>query len=673
MAQQSWRRVLGETSLERKCRLLFGFWLTLLISGAFWGVEKVSSDLILKNTRTTARDVVDVALMKPHFNYWETRKEQQGFAELLMKELAKTDGRHNHEIIVLDEESKPKQIPNVRIPNNAQEVTIVNQLESMLDEQREEELASGSENGEAPEDVPDVNIAQLFTVDDETDKERPTFVELVAQDINEYQYYEPIRWGTTCTICHSEQTPGVEGAVQGTPLDGTDLPFTVIKVKIPYEDTQNSIHNARAILIAVAIVTVFVSMIALYVIIRLLVVRPLKHLRDVSDRISHGDLDSRAEIATDDEFEELGTSFNRMVRHLTEAQDELKSVNADLDVKVDEMAQLNMQLFDMNRMKDEFMANMSHELRTPLNSIIGFSEVLQGVEALNDKQQRYASNIQRSGQILLEMINEILDLAKIEAGKQEIHPVDMDLSIVVRAQCDLVKSLVEEKKLSLDIKELMQDSGVFQDQGKLQQVLTNLLSNAIKFTPEGGRITVCLEDSEDLEDFFVIRVIDTGIGIAEEDRELIFEKFRQGNVSSGQDNLTREYAGTGLGLSIVKEICRMLGGEVSVESQLGIGSTFIVMLPRETTPVQPETKSDINHRVDQLNRTSVSEYSNTGADVSQLNETEGSEVGGVNSLTGRYNEESVDDLDDSDEVDATEEGEIVDDSGESDTSDDSIH
>ena len=636
MAQQSWRRVLGETSLERKCRLLFGFWLTLLISGAFWGVEKVSSDLILKNTRTTARDVVDVALMKPHFNYWETRKEQQGFAELLMKELAKTDGRHNHEIIVLDEDSKPKQIPNVRIPNNAQEVTIVNQLESMLDEQREEELASGSENGEAPDDVPDVNIAQLFTVDDETDKERPTFVELVAQDINEYQYYEPIRWGTTCTICHSEQTPGVEGAVQGTPVDGTDLPFTVIKVKIPYEDTQNSIHNARAILIAVAIVTVFVSMIALYVIIRLLVVRPLKHLRDVSDRISHGDLDSRAEIATDDEFEELGTSLNRMVRHLTEAQDELKSVNADLDVKVDEMAQLNMQLFDMNRMKDEFMANMSE---SHLQSIIGFSEVLQGVEALNDKQQRYASNIQRSGQILLEMINEILDLAKIEAGKQEIRPVDMDLSIVVRAQCDLVKSLVEEKNLSLDIKELMQDSGVFQDQGKLQQVLTNLLSNAIKFTPEGGRITVSLEDSEDLEDFFVIRESMPALGSQKIGR--IFEKFRQGNVSSGQDNLTREYAGTGLGLSIVKEICRMLGGEVSVESQLGIGSTFIVMLPRETTPVQPETKSDINHRVDQLNRTSVSEYSNTGADVSQLNETEDAEVGEVNSLTVGYNEEQA--------------------------------
>ena len=602
MAQQSWRRVLGETSLERKCRLLFGFWLTLLISGAFWGVEKVSSDLILKNTRTTARDVVDVALMKPHFNYWETREDQQGFAELLVRELAQTDGRHNHEIIVPDEDSKPKQIPNVRIPSNALEVNIVNQLEKMLDAELENEQADDQESGATPEEVPDVDIAELFTVDDETDKERPTFVERVAQDINEYQYYEPIRWGKTCTICHSEQTPGVEGAVQGTPVDGTELPFTVIKVKIPYEDTQNSIHNARAILIAVAIVTVFVSMIALYAIIRLLVVRPLKHLRDVSDRISHGDLDSRAEIATDDEFEELGTSFNRMVRHLTEAQDELKTVNADLDIKVDEMAQLNMQLFDMNRMKDEFMANMSHELRTPLNSIIGFSEVLQGVEALNDKQQRYASNIQRSGQILLEMINEILDLAKIEAGKQEINPVEMNLNLVVGAQCDLVKSLVEEKNLTLDIKEAMADPVVQQDQGKIQQVLTNLLSNAIKFTPEGGRITVHLEDEVDAADVFVIRIVDTGIGIAEEDRELIFEKFRQGNVSSGQDNLTREYAGTGLGLSIVKEICRLLGGEVSVDSQLGIGSTFTVTLPREMTPVQPEAKSDINHRVDQLNR-----------------------------------------------------------------------
>ena len=161
MAQQSWRRVLGETSLERKCRLLFGFWLTLLISGAFWGVEKVSSDLILKNTRTTARDVVDIALLKPHFNYWETREDKQGFADLLGEQLARTDGRNNHEVIVQDEDSKPKQIPNVRIPGNALEVNILEQLEKMLDERREAELTQSQvEEGLSAQNVPEVGISE---------------------------------------------------------------------------------------------------------------------------------------------------------------------------------------------------------------------------------------------------------------------------------------------------------------------------------------------------------------------------------------------------------------------------------------------------------------------------------------------------------------------------------
>ena len=600
MAQRTWKRVFGETSLERKCRLLFGFWLTLLISGAFWGVEKVSSDLILRNTRTTARDVVDVALMKPHFSYWETREDQQGFADTLVKELALTDGRHTHEILVPDRDIKPRDIANIQIPSNAREIQIITDLKAMVD--TEQQAAASGDPEADPSNVPDVNIAELFSVTDEAEEDRPVFKERVLKEINEYQYYDPIRWGSTCIICHSDQTPGVEGEGAGTAVTGTQLPFTVIKVRIPYEETQNAIHNARAILISVAIVTVFVSMIALYVIIRLLVVRPLNHLREVSDRISHGDLKQRAEISTDDEFEELGTSFNRMVRHLTEAQHELKLVNADLDTKVDEMAQLNMQLYDMNRMKDEFMANMSHELRTPLNSIIGFSEVLQSVQSLDDKQMRYAENIQKSGRMLLEMINEILDLAKIEAGKLEVKPTEVMLGAVVSAQCDLVRSLVEEKNISLEVKLNLTDRQVVQDQGKIQQILTNLLSNAIKFTPEGGRITVTVAADDKLPDCFEIRIADTGIGIAMEDCEHIFEKFRQGNVSSGQDSLTREYAGTGLGLSIVKELCRILGGEVTVESQLGIGSTFLVRLPFVTSALELDSGSEINRKVDDVTR-----------------------------------------------------------------------
>ena len=172
-----------------------------------------------------------------------------------------------------------------------------------------------------------------------------------------------------------------------------------------------------------AILTVFMAMITLYLIVRYVIVKPLKHLRDVSDDMSRGKMEVRAEIHTNDEFEELAHSFNRMLRHLTDTQAELRRVNKDLDGKVDELAQLNMRLYEMNRLKGDFLANMSHELRTPLNSIIGFSEVLQGIESLNDKQKRYAANIQKSGRVLLEMINDILDLAKMEAGKMEVRPI----------------------------------------------------------------------------------------------------------------------------------------------------------------------------------------------------------------------------------------------------------
>jgi signal transduction histidine kinase len=330
-------------------------------------------------------------------------------------------------------------------------------------------------------------------------------------------------------------------------------------------------------LIAVAIFTVFVAMIALYVIVRYVIVRPLKHLREVSDSIIQGDSEQRANIRTNDEFEDLAESFNRMLRHLTEAQSELRDVNTDLDNKVDELAQLNMRLYEMNRLKGDFLANMSHELRTPLNSIIGFSEVLQGIDALDEKQRRYAQNIQKSGRLLLEMINDILDLAKMEAGKMDLRPSEFMLETVVQAQCDMMRSLTEEKNIDLEVQVSGKETPLYQDQAKVQQILTNLLSNAIKFTPEGGRITVAAR--RDSQDQLEITVTDTGVGIAEEDQEVIFEKFRQGTAAFGGDNLTREYSGTGLGLSILKELCKLMEGEISFESSLGIGSTFRVVLP----------------------------------------------------------------------------------------------
>ncbi len=286
-----------------------------------------------------------------------------------------------------------------------------------------------------------------------------------------------------------------------------------------------------------------------------------------------------------------------MLRHLTETQAQLQQVNTDLDAKVDQLAQLNMRLYEMNRLKSDFLANMSHELRTPLNSIIGFSEVLQGIDTLNDKQKRYAHNIQKSGRVLLDMINDILDLAKIEAGKMDLRLTEFRIGTLVSAQCDMVRSLSEEKNIDLKV-DIQPDLPVmFQDQWKIQQVMLNLLSNAIKFTPEGGRITVRIQRLADQR--LELSVADTGVGIAEEDREIIFEKFRQSGQAIGDNNLTREHSGTGLGLSIVKELCKLLGGEITFVSELGRGSTFTVRLPW-TLSARTRSSSHLDAQLDEL-------------------------------------------------------------------------
>jgi signal transduction histidine kinase len=355
------------------------------------------------------------------------------------------------------------------------------------------------------------------------------------------------------------------------------MPFRVVRVTMPDSETRANVNKTRAILLAVGILTVFLAMVALYYVVKYIVIKPLSHLRDVSDAVARGDMQQRADIHTNDEFEDLAASFNKMLVHLIQAQGELQDANEELDQKVDELAHLNMQLHEMNRLKGEFLATMSHELRTPLNSIIGFSEVLQSVDALNEKQKRYAQTIHKSGRGLLEMINDILDIAKLEAGKMEVRLSEFRIDSVIANQCDVFRQMAEEKNIDLRTEIDPNLPLLYQDQTKVQQILQNLLSNAIKFTPEGGRITVCARgDSRGQIEFWVA---DTGVGISPNEREIIFEKFRQGKAVLGRDNLTREYSGTGLGLSIVKELCKLLGGEVTVESELGKGSTFRVFLP----------------------------------------------------------------------------------------------
>jgi signal transduction histidine kinase len=310
-----------------------------------------------------------------------------------------------------------------------------------------------------------------------------------------------------------------------------------------------------------------------------------------------------------------------MLRHLTDIQEELRHANVTLDLKVDELAQLNMRLYEMNRLKSDFLATMSHELRTPLNSIIGFSDVLGSIKSLDDKQKRYVQNIQKSGRVLLDMINDILDLAKIESGKMEVRLSEFRIDDLISAQCDMARPLAERKNIDVDCDIEPGLPLMFQDQNKVQQILNNLLSNAIKFTPEGGRIVIGARRAAD--DNVLLSVADTGVGIAEEDQTSIFEKFRQGTaVLSGGDAMTREHSGTGLGLSIVKELCKLLGGEVYLSSQLGKGSTFTVELPFSRAD-QPRFDAPLDENVGELVRTRREEMQNAIAEEGFVREKAG--------------------------------------------------
>jgi signal transduction histidine kinase len=331
--------------------------------------------------------------------------------------------------------------------------------------------------------------------------------------------------------------------------------------------------------------------------VRYIIVKPVQHLKDVSDEIARGNLNLRADISTGDEFEELSHAFNRMLRHMMTVNDELRSLNDSLDGKIDQLAQANMELFNNNKLKDDFLATISHELRTPLNSILGFSDILQSAVNLDDRQKRYVHNIQTSGQSLMVQINDLLDLAKIESGKMDVHAVDVQLADVLELQMQQIMPLADRKNIDLRIEYLPTPLPVMhQDRSKICQILTNLLSNAIKFTPEGGRVRIAsrLVDSDMLE----FSVEDTGIGIPLQEQEHIFEKFRQGSTVPGsRDHVKREYEGTGLGLSIVRELARLLGGDVSLRSEFGKGSLFTVRLPiaapqkKKPEPSEPQLES----------------------------------------------------------------------------------
>lgn len=297
--------------------------------------------------------------------------------------------------------------------------------------------------------------------------------------------------------------------------------------------------------------------------------RPGRHFTQ-ADLILAEDLAQRAALAVDNAH--LYQAAQEAEQNLRQAILILANQNQELDRQRQQIQLQNLKLMEAAQLKSRFLATLSHELRTPMNAIIGFSQLLLRRHELSAQQTDMVTRILSNGRNLLALINDILDLSRIETGRMELKPEPLNLSQLLHATLDELRSLAEQKGLWLQVRIDMEDSRIVNDGDRLRQVLVNLLSNAIKFTEEGG-VEVRVDDQ--LDDRLVITVRDTGIGIAPDQLEHIFEEFRQIDQTT-----TRRYPGTGLGLAITDWLVRMMDGQVTVESQVGLGSTFRVEIPR---------------------------------------------------------------------------------------------
>jgi len=332
--------------------------------------------------------------------------------------------------------------------------------------------------------------------------------------------------------------------------------------------------------------------------------RPLCDLAAQADKIGQGDLDVVLEVPSSNEIGRLASTLSTMVENLKTSHRRTLEINLNLERTVrertEELRRKNRQIeeqskrvMESSRLKSQFLANMSHELRTPLNAVLALSEILGNEMSgpLNEEQAKQVVIINRAGKSLLRLINDVLDLSKIEAGRMTVERAPMSLKGLVQLVADTLRPLAEDKSLSLTV-DAAPDLPEFisSDEQKLRQVLINLMGNGIKFTERGG-VTLEVRRLEG-PNGIQFRIIDTGIGITTDATERIFEEFHQADGST-----TRKYGGTGLGLTISRRMAELMGGTLSVESTPGEGSTFTLVIPFETASPVPEAPTETLRRV----------------------------------------------------------------------------
>lgn len=317
------------------------------------------------------------------------------------------------------------------------------------------------------------------------------------------------------------------------------------------------------------------------------ITQPIVAITDAAIQLENGQLDQAIPVVSQDEIGFLAQSFNRMALQLKESFAALETNNQELESRVKErtaeLEEAKEAAESATRTKSAFLANMSHELRTPLNSIIGYSEILQEEAEMDGDMSMIPDlcKIQGSSKHLLNLINSILDLSKIEAGRMELHLESVNIADLIQDVLETIHPVAEARFNTVVLENRSTVNSIESDLDKLRQCLLNLLSNANKFTKE-GQLTLTINAIQyQTENYLEFTVADTGIGMEQAQLGKIFEAFTQADISS-----TRRYGGTGLGLTITREFVHMLGGTISAESEVGKGSTFKILLPQVVPVVQ---------------------------------------------------------------------------------------
>jgi len=385
----------------------------------------------------------------------------------------------------------------------------------------------------------------------------------------------------------------------------------------PEKEVYGVADRMKPYLLALGVSAAIIISLALMLLIQRLL-QPLHSLVKGAEKIGKGNLDTKISIKTHDEFADLAKEFNWMTSRLKKFHEELEHrvavrtrelllLNKTLNKEIQTRKIKETGLEKANQIKSEFLANISHEIRTPLNSVIGFSELLSTM--VTKKQEKgYLDAIKIAGKNLLSLINDILDLSKMEAEKLELNLVSININILFDDIYQLFKAKIEEKSLHfIKVLDDQVPSSLLMDDIRLQQIIVNLMDNAVKFTDKGYikittkiigtnknakdlKVTRNLKGTRNID--LAISIEDTGIGIPEDKLDSIFDSFAQ--VSS---QINREYGGTGLGLSICKHLVALMGGRIQVESKVGKGTVFYLFLPEIEISQNPADNQNLSRKL----------------------------------------------------------------------------